>query len=152
MSDEDIAASALARMKRNASTAPKKSTKHEKRVSDYRDPELVGESLERLISERGWKTAAAGGDLLASWSEVVGGDLAAHVSPESLSDGELVLRAESTTWANAATLFAGQIQEAIDQFVGPGVVTRITIRGPVAPSWVKGPRTVKGRGPRDTYG
>lgn len=152
MSNEDIAASALARIKRNAPTAPKKSTRHEKRPSDYRDPELVGEALDRLISERGWKTAAAGGDLVASWPDVVGADLAAHVTPESLADGELVLRADSTTWANAATLFTGQIQEAIDQFVGPDVVTSITIRGPAAPSWVKGPRTVKGRGPRDTYG
>jgi predicted nucleic acid-binding Zn ribbon protein len=31
-------------------------------------------------------------------------------------------------------------------------VTDLTVLGPTAPSWVKGPRHVKGRGPRDTYG
>ncbi|EBV8528738.1 DUF721 domain-containing protein, partial [Streptococcus agalactiae] len=37
--------------------------------------------------------------------------------------------------------------------LGPGVVTRIEVAGPQAPSWRKGPRTVRGgRGPRDTYG
>ena len=37
--------------------------------------------------------------------------------------------------------------------LGPDVVTRIVVTGPVAPSWKHGPRSVRGaRGPRDTYG
>jgi predicted nucleic acid-binding Zn ribbon protein len=36
--------------------------------------------------------------------------------------------------------------------VGPGVVTKLNVHGPVAPSWAKGPKRVRGRGPRDTYG
>jgi predicted nucleic acid-binding Zn ribbon protein len=32
------------------------------------------------------------------------------------------------------------------------VVTRLRVQGPAAPSWVHGPRHVRGRGPRDTYG
>jgi predicted nucleic acid-binding Zn ribbon protein len=31
-------------------------------------------------------------------------------------------------------------------------VKKLNIHGPVAPSWVKGPKRVRGRGPRDTYG
>jgi predicted nucleic acid-binding Zn ribbon protein len=36
--------------------------------------------------------------------------------------------------------------------VGGNVVTRLRVVGPTAPSWKKGPRSVRGRGPRDTYG
>ncbi|MCU1553200.1 MAG: hypothetical protein JWM13_686, partial [Arthrobacter sp.] len=36
--------------------------------------------------------------------------------------------------------------------LGDGVVTKIQVLGPAAPSWRKGSRTVNGRGPRDTYG
>jgi predicted nucleic acid-binding Zn ribbon protein len=31
-------------------------------------------------------------------------------------------------------------------------ITQIRFLGPNAPSWKKGPRSVPGRGPRDTYG
>ena len=33
-----------------------------------------------------------------------------------------------------------------------GVVEKVIIRGPVAPSWRKGPYVVRGRGPRADYG
>ena len=36
--------------------------------------------------------------------------------------------------------------------LGGDVVTRLRVVGPTAPNWKKGPRTVRGRGPRDTYG
>ena len=36
--------------------------------------------------------------------------------------------------------------------LGDGIVTRMRIHGPSAPSWRRGPRHVRGRGPRDTYG
>jgi predicted nucleic acid-binding Zn ribbon protein len=37
--------------------------------------------------------------------------------------------------------------------LGPDVVTRLVVTGPVAPSWKHGRFSVPGaRGPRDTYG
>jgi predicted nucleic acid-binding Zn ribbon protein len=36
--------------------------------------------------------------------------------------------------------------------LGREVVRRIHVHGPVAPSWGRGPKRVRGRGPRDTYG
>ncbi len=36
--------------------------------------------------------------------------------------------------------------------VGKDVVRRIRVVGPSGPSWRHGPRHVRGRGPRDTYG
>jgi len=79
-------------------------------------------------------------------------DLAEHVTPVGFAEGELTLEAESTTWATQVRLLLPQLHRTIDARVGVGVVKRIQIRGPQAPSWVAGPRRVKGRGPRDTYG
>jgi predicted nucleic acid-binding Zn ribbon protein len=64
----------------------------------------------------------------------------------------LVLRAESTSWATQVRLLMGTVRTAIDQAIGAGVVTKVTVKGPTAPSWKSGPRSVPGRGPRDTYG
>lgn len=164
--DVDLAAATLERLKRASSTNPTQGTSSSKRTrstsstpantpgsgSDERDPKLLGDAVDRLIAERGWSTQAAGGDLIANWSQIVGEDLASHVGVERIDGTVLTLRAESTTWMNAAKLYATTIQNAVDTAVGAGVITEIKIVGPAAPSWVKGPRTVKGRGPRDTYG
>ncbi|WP_302968247.1 hypothetical protein [uncultured Varibaculum sp.] len=40
----------------------------------------------------------------------------------------------------------------IEDYSGSVVIKRLIILGPKAPSWKHGPRSVKGRGPRDTYG
>ncbi len=90
--------------------------------------------------------------LMGQWSQIVGEDLAEHVVPVSFAEGELVLQAESTTWATQVRLLLPQVHRAVDDRIGAGVVRAIRIRGPQAPSWGAGPRRVKGRGPRDTYG
>ena len=62
------------------------------------------------------------------------------------------MRCSSTAWAKNLHLYLPMIERRIAEEVGPGVVQQVVIRGPVAPSWRKGPLSVKGRGPRDTYG
>jgi predicted nucleic acid-binding Zn ribbon protein len=44
------------------------------------------------------------------------------------------------------------IQERIADEIGPEIVKIVEVLGPRAPSWKHGVRSVKGRGPRDTYG
>jgi predicted nucleic acid-binding Zn ribbon protein len=89
---------------------------------------------------------------MARWPQVVGADLADHVVPESFTDGQLILRADSTAWATQVRLLLPQLRTEIDREVGRGLVADISVVGPQAPSWVAGPRRVAGRGPRDTYG
>jgi predicted nucleic acid-binding Zn ribbon protein len=69
-----------------------------------------------------------------------------------LERGELTLEAESTAWATQLRLLSGRLLNSIGKEIGHGVVTRLRIHGPAAPSWNWGPRRVRGRGPRDTYG
>jgi predicted nucleic acid-binding Zn ribbon protein len=40
----------------------------------------------------------------------------------------------------------------IAEEVGDGVVDSITVQGPKGPSFKRGPRSVQGPGPRDTWG
>ncbi len=120
--------------------------------ADQRDPQKLGSLVRRLVSDRGWEATAASAGVVGRWEEIVGKEIADHARPASLINGELVLIAESTAWATQLRLLAPRIQARLATEAGAGVVTKIRVQGPTAPSWRKGPRRVAGRGPRDTYG
>lgn len=117
-----------------------------------RDPQTLGAAVDRLIRDRGWSQESAAASLTTGWAQIVGPEIADHVRPESFQDGELLLRADSTAWATQVRLLMGTVRSAIDTAIGAGVVTSVVIRGPQGPTWKAGPRSVPGRGPRDTYG
>ena len=119
---------------------------------DDRDPQLLGSLTSRLVAARGWTDQVSAGVVFARWAQLVGSDVAEHAQPVSLHEGELLVRASSTAWATQLRLLQRQLIARIAAAVGPGVVTRIRVQGPAAPTWVRGPRHVRGRGPRDTYG
>ena len=86
-------------------------------------------------------------------TEIVGPEIGAHSTPESLVDGVLVVRTESTAWATQLKLFAASVVKRLNEELGDGTVTVVEVLGPHAPSWKHGRRgTRDGRGPRDTYG
>jgi predicted nucleic acid-binding Zn ribbon protein len=117
-----------------------------------RDPEGLGTVFSRMLSERGWKSPVAIGSVLARWGEIVGSDIAAHCVPESFDADTVLVRCDSTAWATQLRLITPQVLQRFEAELGAGVVTRLSVIGPAAPSWRKGGRSVKGRGPRDTYG
>jgi predicted nucleic acid-binding Zn ribbon protein len=119
---------------------------------DERDPQQLGPTLDRLVAERGWTTEAAVGGVMGRWAAIVGPEVAAHATPLSFDDGELVVGADSTAWATQIRLLAPTLLARLAEDLGAGVVTSVTVRGPSAPSWKKGLLAVRGRGPRDTYG
>lgn len=120
--------------------------------ADARDPQPLGRLVSRLVSDRGWNESVSGARVFAQWARLVGEDVAEHAQPVALKDGELTVRASSTAWATQLRLLQGKLLAKIAAGVGNGVVKRMRIQGPMAPSWRKGPRHVSGRGPRDTYG
>lgn len=119
---------------------------------DDRDPQALGAAVDRLVDEHGWGQDLAVHGVIARWSQIVGPDLAAHVRTEAYADGVLTVRADSTAWATQVRLLAPTVVRRLNEEIGDGVVIRVTVRGPQAPSWRKGPRSIPGRGPRDTYG
>lgn len=120
---------------------------------DDRDPQPLGRSIERLLADHGWQTDAAVGGVIGRWAELVGPELAAHCTPERYDQGQLEVLADSTAWATQLRYLAPDLVRRLNAELGHGVVTAVVVRGPTAPIWRRGGRSVKdGRGPRDTYG
>jgi predicted nucleic acid-binding Zn ribbon protein len=119
---------------------------------DPRDPQPFSAVLAKLVKSRGWEKPAAEATVFGEWAKVVGAEVAEHSRPVKLEGGELTVEAESTAWATQLRLLAAKLLAQIAGQVGHNVVTKLHIHGPAAPSWNKGPRRVRGRGPRDTYG
>jgi predicted nucleic acid-binding Zn ribbon protein len=120
---------------------------------DEIDPQPVGSVLAGYVEDRGWQLPLAEARVFADWAGLVGADVAAHSTPVALHGGELKVSAESTAWATQLRLLAVTLLARLVAELGPGVVTRLNIIGPVGPSWKHGGYSVRGtRGPRDTYG
>ena len=117
-----------------------------------RDPQGIGGVMDRLVSGRGWRTPVAVGSVMTLWPELVGAYVAEHCVPESFEDTVLRVRCSSTAQAANMRMLQSQVLSTIEKRLGPGIVTRLDIVGPAAPSWRKGRRSIRGRGPRDTYG
>jgi len=116
------------------------------------DPQPLGRLVDHLVQAQDWSAHTKVGAVFGRGSALVGPDIAAHCAPQTLTEGELLVVAESTAWATQLRLLAPTILARLHASVGGDVVTRLRVVGPTAPSWKKGPRSVRGRGPRDTYG
>jgi predicted nucleic acid-binding Zn ribbon protein len=117
------------------------------------DPQPLAAAIGGLLDDEGWTLAAATGSVFGRWAQIVGGDLAAHTTPERLADGELTVAADSTAWATQLRLLSGQLVKRLNTEMGDGTVLRVRVVGPVTSTRQPGQWRVRGgRGPRDTYG
>lgn len=117
-----------------------------------RDPITVGDSLAGLIKDFKWTHELGEAELFEKWSEVVGADTAAKSTPESLHKGVLTVRCASTAWATQLRLMQSEILIKLSQDFGELEIVELKLLGPSGPSFKRGPRSVPGRGPRDTWG
>ena len=120
--------------------------------SPGRDPRGLGSVLDNLTADLGWSSTLAKSQLLVSWAEVVGADIAGRTNPIAIEENTLTVACESTAWATQLRLMSSDILTKILQRFPDADVTSIRFQGPNAPSWKRGPRSIPGRGPRDTYG
>jgi len=116
------------------------------------DPQPLHAAIDGLIDDQGWQTASAVGSVFGRWDQIVGADLAAHTLPDGLTEGELVVVADSTAWATQVRLLAATLIRRLNTELGDGTVTRVKVRGPEQPRRAGEWRVRGGRGPRDTYG
>ena len=120
---------------------------------DDRDPQQLGRLIDQVGQRRGWKKQINLTTVLRNWAALVGADNAEHSTPIQFADGILTIQCDSTAWATGLRYSASKLVAKLNAELGQETVKRIEIRGPNAPSWKKGPRSVRdGRGPRDTYG
>ena len=83
---------------------------------------------------------------------LVGAMNAEHSCPVEFRDGVLTVQCDSTAWASAMRYNAGPLVAKLNHALGERSVLRIEVLGPHAPNWKRGRRSIRGRGPRDTYG
>jgi predicted nucleic acid-binding Zn ribbon protein len=119
---------------------------------DVRDPASAAAVVEQVVRARGWQDQVAVHAVTGRWAQIVGPAVAEHATVESFADGALLVRCDSTAWATQMRMLVPELLRRLSDEAGPGVVRSVVVKGPDAPSWVRGPRRVKGRGPRDTYG
>lgn len=149
-----MAINALRRLRaaiRGGVTPKRRPPSAEARSGD-RDPALLGDAVREFMTEHKLEGRQQVARVLEDWAGLVGDAVAAHVSVEGFQDGYLLLRADSTAWANQMRLLQATLQRRLEEELGVGVVSSIRVVGPEAPSWRFGQRRVPGRGPRDTYG
>ncbi|MDN5743802.1 MAG: DciA family protein [Nocardioidaceae bacterium] len=120
---------------------------------DGRDPQGIAAEVGRLVEDRGWALDLRVRGVFGRWTEIVGPEIGAHSTPESLIDGVLLVRTDSTAWAQQLKLLAASVVKRLNTELGDATVTVVEVQGPRGPSWKHGQRRVRdGRGPRDTYG
>jgi predicted nucleic acid-binding Zn ribbon protein len=120
---------------------------------DDRDPQLLGAMVDKLVGDQGWELELRVRGVFARWPELVGDEVAAHTTPETFTDGKLVVRTDSTAWATQLKLLVPTVLRRLNEELGQGTVTVVEVLGPHGPSWKKGRLSSRdGRGPRDTYG
>lgn len=117
-----------------------------------REPRRLGVVWEKYVHNFGFGQMLDVGKLKANWEQIVGSQVAQHAQIESIKDGDVVVRCDSTRWASELRNLIPQLMGLIEDHAGSVVIKRLIVLGPQAPSWKHGPRSVKGRGPRDTYG
>lgn len=141
------------RISRDAKRIKAKAVKNKSQPFDKgRDPISAGASLEGILKDFRWEARLAEADLFNRWAELVGEANGLNSYPETLVSGVLTVRCKSTAWATQLRLMHDQLLAKINESYGDLGITSLKLLGPDAPSWKKGPRSVPGRGPRDTYG
>jgi predicted nucleic acid-binding Zn ribbon protein len=89
--------------------------------------------VDGLLSARGWQDRAAIGGVFGKWQEIVGPQLAAHTTPDSFDDGELVIEADSPAWATQVRLLTPQLLKRLAEELGADTVSKVRVRGPSGP-------------------
>ena len=116
-----------------------------------RDPRSIGSIMRRAIDDRGWAPFLSRESVIERWAEIVGADVAAHTTPE-IDESQLTVRCDSSAWATNLRIMRQEIlAELLVQFPDSGI-DKISVVGAAFPNQIRGPRSVKWRGPRDTYG
>lgn len=117
-----------------------------------RDPRGLGDVIGAMTTELGWDSPLAQSELIDKWAELAGEETAKHSNPVGIENGILTVQCESTAWATQLRLMRVEIMSHIAVRFPEAGIESIRFLGPDVPSWKRGPRSVQGRGVRDTYG
>lgn len=127
-------------------------TENEDAFQPGRDPLELGGAFDQLSEQMGWVEPLAEAELLVHWRNIVGDNIADHATPLGVVDHTLTILTDSSAWATQLRLMRHELIVSLSEKLPEVSIDAIVVKGPGAPSWKAGPRSVPGRGPRDTYG
>lgn len=117
-----------------------------------REPRGLGDVMDALTVQLGWDSNLSQAELVANWTALAGEETAKHSEPIGVESGTLTVQCESTAWATQLRLMRLEIMKQIALRYPEAGIEGIRFLGPNVPSFKRGPRSVQGRGVRDTYG
>lgn len=117
-----------------------------------RDPVKLSSGIDEIIGQFNWSEQLSKAELFVSWPNLVGTNVANACTPVSIENQVLHVDCSSTAWATQMRLMASSVLSEIHANYPNLNIREVKFHPPQAPSWKKGPRSVPGRGPRDTYG
>lgn len=135
VSGADLARQALARAKaeaRERGAVPKGAPRARRRgrLRSRNEPQLFGDAVRTWLIEHGWQEQVAIGGVFGRWADIVGDFNAEHLRPESYSEGELVVVADSPTMAAHARAMVRDLMRRLNEELGDGTVVTIKVKGP----------------------
>jgi predicted nucleic acid-binding Zn ribbon protein len=80
------------------------------------------ELMEQVLSKGPLREGLKQQEILASWNEIVGNEIAKHSEAVALKDGVLWVRTEASVWAQELSLLVPRIREEFEKKLGPGSV------------------------------
>ena len=143
------------RLRRSSRRGRESSTDAETSAEPYgvgRDPRPIVQAMTGFAREYGWEAPLAQAEVLLHWPEICGEEVARHARADAIDAGTLVVRCDSTGWATQLRAIRAETITRIQERFPSAGIESIRYLGPDAPDWKHGPRTIPGRGPRDTYG
>ena len=138
----DPAAQALARARSVSGSKSRRRTVTPTHYSgakpDDRDPGALGRIIDDWARSHGYSDRLAVSALLDRWEQIVGSEVAAHVSVGEYrptdSGGTVILNADSPSWALQMKYLKDTVLARIQEEIGPGLVNQINIVGPKEPA------------------
>lgn len=117
-----------------------------------RDPRALADVLATMAGEMGWSSELEQARIVEEWPDFAGEATAEHTTVIGISHGVLQIQCDSTTWATELRRLRAEMLTRLLREYPDAEIRDVRFLAPGAPSWRHGPRTVPGRGPRDTYG
>lgn len=117
-----------------------------------RDPKALNDVIATMAGDMGWGVELEQARIITEWPEFAGEATAEHTEVVGISHGVLQIQCDSTTWATELRRLRAEMLTRLLREYPNSEIRDVRFLAPGAPSWRHGPRTVPGRGPRDTYG
>jgi predicted nucleic acid-binding Zn ribbon protein len=83
--------------------------------------------MSEYLHSQGHEEAYVLGAVCAHWADVVGADVAAHVTPASVRDGELRVSVDHAGWVTQLAFLSDQILARLGEQLGQHLVGRLKV-------------------------